>query len=366
MPFAYYARLSRAQQKIYRESDGVAEIRLSHPAELHPLVAALEGALGSEERAATQRATERLIQGLTDALGIPRVTVEVLAARPHAGWGELHGLYTATRGRPPKIQLWMRTAKQKRVVAFRTFLRTMLHEVGHHVDYTLLRLGDSFHTEGFYKRESSLFYQLVPDARPRVGAPALRSVEDWAAVPVADRLARLERTPADLARLLRDQTATALSRRPAEDAWSATEVVCHLRDAETQLGGWIRLVLATDDPALVEAGAADHRAAERQDTSHHAGAAWDAFGRRRDDTLAVLRSLDAAAWTRAGHHARRGRLTVDDLVALMAWHDEDHLDQVRRALEGRTEGGDHVRTRRDQRLSMTKAPAGGRWRPSRG
>ena len=86
----------------------------------------------------------------------------VLAARPHAHWGELHGLYTAERDRVPKIQLWMRTAKQKRVVAFRTFLRTLLHEVGHHIDYTLLRLPDSYHTEGFYKRESSLFYQIVP------------------------------------------------------------------------------------------------------------------------------------------------------------------------------------------------------------
>ena len=60
----------------------------------------------------------------------------------------------------------MRTAKQKRVVAFRTFLRTLLHEVGHHIDYTLLRLPDSYHTEGFYKRESSLFYQLVPRRDP--------------------------------------------------------------------------------------------------------------------------------------------------------------------------------------------------------
>jgi hypothetical protein len=33
----------------------------------------------------------------------------------------------------------------------------------HHLDYTLLRLPDSFHTEGFFKRESSLFRQLVPD-----------------------------------------------------------------------------------------------------------------------------------------------------------------------------------------------------------
>jgi hypothetical protein len=59
----------------------------------------------------------------------------------------------------------MRTLRYKRVVAFRTFLRTLLHEVCHHLDYTLLALADSFHTQGFFNRESSLFKQLVPDAR---------------------------------------------------------------------------------------------------------------------------------------------------------------------------------------------------------
>jgi hypothetical protein len=204
MPFAYYARLTRVQQSIYRKSDEVTAIRLARPTDLHPLVAALETALAAEERDATQVATERLIRGLTDAMGIPAVRVEVLAARPHAQWGELHGLYTATRGQRPKIQLWMRTAKQKRVVAFRTYLRTLLHEIGHHADYTLLRLRDSFHTEGFYKRESSLFYQLVPrtdastvedTAKPERGndpsPPGMNTSEDRASdagqAPVASR-----------------------------------------------------------------------------------------------------------------------------------------------------------------------------------
>ena len=100
--------------------------------------------------------------------------VEVLAVRPSADWGELHGLYTREAGRTPRIQLWMRTAHHKRLVAFRTFLRTLLHEVGHHVDYERLELADSFHTEGFFRRESSLFHQLVPRGRltPAGGSPA--------------------------------------------------------------------------------------------------------------------------------------------------------------------------------------------------
>ncbi len=57
----------------------------------------------------------------------------------------------------------------RQVVAFRTFLRTLLHELCHHLDYTYLHLRDSLHTQGFYQRESSLFAALgareVDDAR---------------------------------------------------------------------------------------------------------------------------------------------------------------------------------------------------------
>jgi hypothetical protein len=56
----------------------------------------------------------------------------------------------------------MRTVHYRRVVAFRTFVRTLLHEVCHHLDYAHFRMADSLHTEGFFQRESSLFYQLVP------------------------------------------------------------------------------------------------------------------------------------------------------------------------------------------------------------
>src|SRR5262249_5973217 len=146
-------------------------------------------------RAAVQDAADRLFAALARAFAVPPCRVEVLAARPHGNWGELQGLYeTAERGRPAKVTLWMRTARQRRVVAFRTFLRTLLHELGHHLDYQHLRLADSFHTEGFYKRESSLFHQLVPEppestsggqparpARARAGKPPPGPAADAAA-----------------------------------------------------------------------------------------------------------------------------------------------------------------------------------------
>lgn len=161
MVFAYYNRLSRDQKRVYRQSDQIAAIALPK-VNFRPFVERLAEALESEDRRAVESACQRLAAALAASLKIGPVLVGVLAVRPSKSWGELHGLYTLRRkGRSARITVWMRTARRRQVVAFRTFLRTLLHELCHHLDYELLGLSESFHTEGFYKRESSLFHQLV-------------------------------------------------------------------------------------------------------------------------------------------------------------------------------------------------------------
>lgn len=162
MVFAFYNKLTPAQQRTYRQSDRVSAIALSDSGLLAGDVTRLAGALAREDRAQIQAVAQTLVSGLASRLKVPPVRVEVLEKRPDNEWGELQGLYQpAERRAQARITVWMRTAKRRRVVAFRTFLRTVLHEVCHHLDYELLRLDDSLHTEGFYKRESSLFHQLV-------------------------------------------------------------------------------------------------------------------------------------------------------------------------------------------------------------
>jgi hypothetical protein len=330
MPFSYYARLSRAQQAIYRRSDAITEIRLPQAERFAAAVDAVESALLAENRAATQAASERVIGGLMEVLGAPPVRVEVLAARPHAGWGELHGLYTAERGKRPKIQLWMRTAKQKRVVAFRTYLRTLLHEVGHHLDYTVLRLEESYHTEGFYKRESSLFHQLVTDLR----RSAMSTMEEYAKQPREQRIKRLERTADELAAAIRGHDDEALSRRPDAKNWAPKEIVCHLRDIEEAFLLRFQTIVASDNPRLA-APDPDRWAEERQYLRNDAPAALAAFRKRRAETLAFLGQRTPADWERGGTHPVLGTITLDSFLTLMAWHDDNHLDQLRRALEGK-------------------------------
>ncbi|HEX9400263.1 MAG TPA: hypothetical protein VF912_09155 [Anaeromyxobacter sp.] len=163
MPFAYYDRLSRRDQAVYRKSEAVAAIPLRGARELAPAVEALRAALARDDARAVAAASAEIAGRISRAVEAPAPVVEVLAVRPRGGWGELHGLYTQ-EAEASFIRVWMRTARHARVVAFRTFLRTLLHELCHHLDFEVLGLSRSFHTEGFFKRESSLFRQLVPPA----------------------------------------------------------------------------------------------------------------------------------------------------------------------------------------------------------
>ncbi len=181
MVFAYYNRLSASAKRVYRKSDEIVSVKLPDAEELHPLIAALAGALEQEDREKIEELCRKLSGSLTERLEVKPVRVKVLAARPSSSWGELHGLYVLAEQRSlAVITVWMRTAKFRRVVAFRSFLRTLLHELCHHLDYTLLGLPESYHTEGFYKRESSLYHQLVgkdEDAEKRKKRRGERSAE---------------------------------------------------------------------------------------------------------------------------------------------------------------------------------------------
>jgi hypothetical protein len=94
------------------------------------------------------------------------------------------------------------------------------------------------------------------------------------------------------------------------------------------------MFLAMDDVKLLPADA-DRIAIDRQYLRNDAAEAAAAFRKRRDESLTLLRKLDSDQWTRGAIHPVRGRFTIDDIVSLMAAHDDNHLDQLKRALEGR-------------------------------
>ncbi len=179
MVHRYYHRLSPWQQRVYRQSDEVTAVPVPGASGLRDSTLAVGRALARGEPRAIALACNQLLGRICARLDVKTPTVTVLAERPAGHWGELHGLYNPAQGPNGTITVWMRTAGRSRVVAFRTFLRTLLHEFCHHLDVALLRLSYSFHTTGFHKRELSLYRQLLPAAGAATAATGkpLRSLK---------------------------------------------------------------------------------------------------------------------------------------------------------------------------------------------
>jgi hypothetical protein len=162
VPFSYFSRLSAARKDIYLRSDAIQRVPLPPGPPFDALTVQLEDALAGERRKEVAALAQMLLDDLTERFRVPRVRVKVLSVRPSGNWGELHGLYEPQDdGKAPLISVWMRTVARKQVVAYRTFIRTLLHELCHYLDYELFDFPETFHTEGFYKRESHLVMQIV-------------------------------------------------------------------------------------------------------------------------------------------------------------------------------------------------------------
>jgi uncharacterized damage-inducible protein DinB len=148
------------------------------------------------------------------------------------------------------------------------------------------------------------------------------------------QMARMDRTPDDFAAAIAAMPYHLLSKRPDDANWSAKEVVCHIRDIEESFMARMQLIMTMDEPKFLPVEP-DRWAAERQYQRNDAEEALRAFRARREESLKLLRSLRPEQFERGGLHATRGRMTIADFVALMAWHDDNHLEQLKRALAGR-------------------------------
>jgi hypothetical protein len=163
-------RLPASKRRIYDRSDAVRSIPLRPTPALRQAVSDLEAMLPGGDRTRVTGLSQRIADGVCAYLGVRPLRVVVQGRRPSSKRGELHGLYTpGERREGDTVKLWMMTAKRGQVVAFRTFLRTLVHELCHHLDYTLLALRDSLHTDGFYVRESALLQRLAGEAGARPG-----------------------------------------------------------------------------------------------------------------------------------------------------------------------------------------------------
>ncbi len=166
MRFAYYQGLSKTEKRAYDDSDRRRAVALTDPRAGDAALAAIEHGLAADDRRRVEEGTRALLAVLVAQTNAPPVTVHVLAVRPSDDDGELHGFYEMDDD-GCELRVWMRTAAKKKPVAFRSFVRTVLHELCHHLDFARDALDHSFHTEGFFARENDLTRQLLGAAKPR-------------------------------------------------------------------------------------------------------------------------------------------------------------------------------------------------------
>ncbi len=163
MAFSHYHRFNKAQIKIANKSDSLPPVRFVQLAPLQQLSDEIHKQLSLENLEFVERSSQQLVDAICAQLDFSSARIHVLERRPHDEQSELHGLYEPVDETRPRarIYVWMRTAKRHQVVAFKTYLRTLIHELCHHLDYEYYRLEDSLHTQGFFRRESNIIKQLI-------------------------------------------------------------------------------------------------------------------------------------------------------------------------------------------------------------
>ena len=145
----------------YEKSNRITEVKLSRfsKKEYQSLLNA------SESIKDRQKAAQTLCDYLCSKFNMPKSTVKVVnRSQPHrTGYsGRLQsktlGTYTV---QTQVITLYNLTAIKKQVVSIKVMAVTLLHEFIHHYVMTFLKLSDSPHTSGFYKRISDLENKLT-------------------------------------------------------------------------------------------------------------------------------------------------------------------------------------------------------------
>jgi hypothetical protein len=167
---------------------------------------------------------------------------------------------------------------------------------------------------------------MTPEAKTRM---ATRQIETSEPAPLAPKQIA---TLLDASRRMVVAEMTALgvhaTYRPIPGTWCANEVLGHLIEAERRGFEWrIRSILAEDRPRL-ETWVPPAVAASRRDDLRDPEELVAEFGRLRDESLLLARSLGPNQLARVGIHPQIGEVTVHELLHEWIHHDRNHVAQI--------------------------------------
>jgi uncharacterized damage-inducible protein DinB len=139
-----------------------------------------------------------------------------------------------------------------------------------------------------------------------------------------------EKSPEQVARAVMGLPAKVLQYKPSPNKWSVQEILAHLADSELVYGYRLRQAIADKEPTFApidqEAWAANLGYMEPTPPELIA-----LYSLLRRANLRVLRRLKPADLEKGGFHPEHKRkVTVGEIVQMMAKHGPNHLDQIER------------------------------------
>ncbi|HUI09818.1 MAG TPA: DinB family protein [Bacteroidota bacterium] len=141
----------------------------------------------------------------------------------------------------------------------------------------------------------------------------------------------LSRTPRAIGRLIARAPRRTLAAPPGPGRWSVGEILAHMADTELTFGFRMRLVLGSNG-VRIQAFDQDVWATNFRYDLQDPRDSFDAYRVERAHNLRLLRLLPPPMWNYYGMHDERGKESVRRMTEMMAGHDLNHLDQIRKIL----------------------------------
>ena len=135
-----------------------------------------------------------------------------------------------------------------------------------------------------------------------------------------------------MAQLIDGISENKLYQRPDPAKWSIGEVIAHLAEAEI-VNSWRYRQMVEQNGCPLSPYDQEVWNSLGDYASRPAADSLMLFRQLRENNLRVFDRLTPEQWEHYGMHAERGRLTVRELVQLIAGHDLNHMEQIRKILK---------------------------------
>lgn len=165
----------------------------------------------------------------------------------------------------------------------------------------------------------------MSDSRYPLGR--FRAPDSFTSAIRAELIGQIEEAPARLRTAVHRLSAEQLQTPYREGGWTVAQVIHHLPDSHMNAYIRFRLALTEDEPTIKAYDEA--RWAELHDaSSSDVDASIVILEGLHQRWASLLRRLTSEQWVLAFRHPERGRVTLENNLALYAWHGRHHVAHI--------------------------------------